>query len=112
MTKHKHIEIFGDLRFYNKKVELPKGITNIGNLYNYRLLSTHPNSAIQSEEAGCEFYENEFKPCPFCTGEAELGVERYGISNVKCLDCGAKFIGFYDSSDISNLLNSWNKREV
>jgi len=102
MTKKEHIKKFGHIKFYNMISKYPKGITNIGDLYEYSLLSNEPKEAKKAFKLG--FYtKSSYKPCPFCTGEADWFVAGYDLAGVGCIDCGVKIIG-------EDLKKRWNKR--
>ena len=63
--------------------------------------------------------EIKLKPCPFCGGEAKVGVKTFDIFNVGayvfCAECGARTTithsntGLYRKSE-QLAIDAWNKR--
>lgn len=48
----------------------------------------------------------KLKPCPFCSGIAEVDC-RLGLCSVVCKDCGARVSSF---GDVNLSIEAWNKR--
>lgn len=65
--------------------------------------------------------EKPLKPCPFCGGEAKVGVKTFDIFNVGayvfCAECGSRtsvfnsHTGLYRESE-RMAVNAWNNRAV
>lgn len=49
----------------------------------------------------------ELKPCPFCGGEADLGITEEGLHYVFCDWCGLEAPGQYRADQA---IDNWNKR--